>query len=102
MKEVVQKGVWIGTQRRQVAAVGAALLLAGMAMSAGSVLGLPRTLDGYPGFSRTPEGAVRDDTIAFWEAFQREQLRQTCMADDGFDYFALVAFPEEATIQVAE
>lgn len=40
--------------------------------------------------------AQRDETIAAWEAFQREQLIASCMARAGFTYVVTAAFPEDA------
>jgi len=61
----------------------------------------PLATDKYPGFGRSPEAALRDDTIAYWEAFRREQLVASCMHDAGFVYAPAVAFPTEALVAVA-
>lgn len=58
-------------------------------------------LDSYPGFGRSQAAAQRDETIAAWEAFQREQVIVSCMARAGFTYVATAAFPEEALANVA-
>jgi hypothetical protein len=60
------------------------------------------SLDRYAGFGRSPEAALRDETIAYWEAFEREQLIRECMAGAGFDYAPAVAFPREDMLEVAE
>ena len=60
------------------------------------------TLDRYAGFGHSPEAVLRDETIAFSEAFQREQLIAECMAEAGFDYAPAVAFPTGDTREVAE
>lgn len=72
-------------------------------------LGYPRStgvlaspLDAYPGFGRSADAVLRDETIAYWEAFRREQFVATCMGDAGFDYTPAVAFPAQDTADVAE
>jgi hypothetical protein len=51
------------------------------------------SLDQYPGFGQSPEAVLRDETIAYWEAFQRELLIRECMGEAGFDYAPAAAFP---------
>lgn len=58
--------------------------------------------DVYPGFGRSPGAMLRDDTIAFWEAFRREKLVVDCMAATGLQYFADAAFPIDPILQIAE
>ena len=72
-------------------------------------LGYPRaagasttSLDRYAGFGQSPDAALRDETIAYWEAFQREVLVRDCMARAGFDYAPAVAFPTGDMLEVAE
>ena len=55
----------------------------------------------YPGFGRSPDAVRRDNTIAYGEAFEREQSIAACMADAGFRYTPAVAFPAEDTAAVA-
>lgn len=57
--------------------------------------------DEFPGFGRSVEGSLRDDTIALWETFRRETIVRTCMSDAGFEYAIDVAYPPEAVIEVA-
>ncbi|MGH9231460.1 MAG: hypothetical protein ACRD07_22500 [Acidimicrobiales bacterium] len=57
-------------------------------------------LDGYPGFGRTPEAVLRDDTIAYAEAYQRELGVAACMSA-GFDYSPAVAFPADRVAAIA-
>jgi len=59
-------------------------------------------LDKYPGFGRSPDAVLRDDTIAYWEAYGRERLISSCMGESGFEYVPAVAYPEEAMLAVAE
>ena len=58
-------------------------------------------LDEYAGFGQSPEAVQRDETIAYWEAFQREQQIAECMVDAGFDYTPAVAFPADDMLEVA-
>ena len=81
--------------------VGMSLLFIG-GIGLGATQADERSLDSYPGFATSPDGAVRDDLIAYWEAYQRELIKQTCMQAAGFQYFLAVAFPEHATLALAE
>jgi hypothetical protein len=58
-------------------------------------------LDGYEGFGRSPEAALRDDTIAYAEAFRREVDIAACMSDAGFEYTPAVAFPADRVADIA-
>jgi hypothetical protein len=58
-------------------------------------------LDSYEGFGRSPQGTLRDDTIAYREAFQREVDVAECMSDAGFDYAPAVAFPTDRVVEIA-
>jgi hypothetical protein len=58
-------------------------------------------LDGYAGFGRTPEAVLRDDTIAYAEAFQRQVRVASCMSDAGFDHSPAVAFPADRVADIA-
>jgi len=44
-------------------------------------------LDPYLGFGRSDSAALRDDTIANWEAFQEDVAIAGCMARKGFRYW---------------
>ena len=57
--------------------------------------------DRVPGFGYTEKGALRDDTIALWEAYKREKLVQECMSNANIDYEIEVAFPTGVAVQVA-
>ena len=59
-------------------------------------------LDPHVGFGRTPEAMLRDDTIANWEAYQRELVVAECMEEAGLSYAPAVAYPTAARRQVAE
>jgi hypothetical protein len=58
-------------------------------------------LDSYEGFGRSPQAILRDDTIAYREAFQREDKVASCMSDAGFDYAPAVAFPADRVADIA-
>jgi hypothetical protein len=64
--------------------------------------GATAALDRYPGFGQSPDTMLRDETIAYAEAFEREQLVHECMADAGFDYVPAVAFPTADMREVAD
>jgi hypothetical protein len=59
-------------------------------------------LDDVAGFGRSPEATERDQTIALWEAFEREQSVAACMAHAGFTYQPAVAFPTEDVREIAD
>lgn len=60
-----------------------------------------RALDEIPGFGQRAESVQRDDTIALWEAYQRDQLTAACMASAGFTWEPEVLYPEGAVLAVA-
>jgi hypothetical protein len=64
--------------------------------------GSTTSLDQYAGFGRSPDAVLRDETIAYSEAFEREQLIRDCMADAGFDYAPAVAFPAGDMLEIAD
>ena len=43
-------------------------------------------LDPYPGFGRGPAAALRDESLAVWDAYRQEALISECMASQGFEY----------------
>lgn len=59
-------------------------------------------LEAVHGFGVAPQNALRDDTIALWEAFKRDQVQQACMARAGFKYQPELAFPSGVAVQVAD
>lgn len=81
--------------------VGASLIVLGIATFSGSAdAGASHPLDRYPGFGRSPQAALRDDTIAYWESFRRERVVASCMSSAGFEYVADVAFPTDPMLAV--
>jgi len=58
-------------------------------------------LDGYEGFGRSAEAVLRDDTIAYWEAFRRQVDVAACMSGAGFEYAPAVAFPADRVADIA-
>lgn len=81
----------------------------GLADAIDDHLGNPRALsdpstfalDVYEGFGRSPEALLRDDTIAYREAFQREVEVASCMSDAGLNYAPAVAFPADRVAAIA-
>lgn len=81
----------------------------GLADAIDDHLGNPRALsdpatfalDGYEGFGRSPEAVLRDDTIAYWEAFSRQVDVAACMNDAGLEYVPAVAFPADRVADIA-
>ncbi|MGH2760288.1 MAG: calcium-binding protein [bacterium] len=69
--------------------------------AAGAAVGEPDPLDPYPGFGFTPEGRLRDQTIAFWEDFHQEELTRECMEAAGFQYSEDATNSHEALVEVA-
>ncbi|GAA0948465.1 hypothetical protein [Nonomuraea longicatena] len=97
--------------RNRTRGVALAALTAGLGILATGVglLALPAVagnpsavLDDVPGFGRSPEAALRDNTIAYWEAYQREQVVTACMSRSGFTYWQDVAFPEAEVVKISE
>jgi hypothetical protein len=60
------------------------------------------SLDQFAGFGQSPGAMLRDETIAYWEAFRREQFIQACMSEAGFEYAPAVAFPTADMLEIAE
>jgi hypothetical protein len=90
---------WLGA----IQALALAMLIVGIvgvANRAQAVEAFP--LDKYPGFGRSQVAAQRDDTIAAWETFRREQAVSSCMARSGFDYVPAVEFPSQPLAAVAK
>lgn len=57
-------------------------------------------LDDIPGFGSTPESLLRDDAIAYWEAYRRGVAVRECMARHGF-VWAVEAPYGDAVIDIA-
>lgn len=102
---------WFMGPREDEQATGAMEASPQLGLALDEHLGQPRAetatlsvapLDEYAGFGQSAEAVQRDETIAYWEAFQREQLVTECMADAGFDYAPAVAFPTGDMLEVAE
>lgn len=88
---------------RALQLAGVLLVLTGVIAVAGRADALePNALDKYPGLGRSPAGALRDDTIAVWEAFRREQAIASCLGRAGFTYMPSVAYPSEPLAGVAQ
>ncbi len=84
-------------------AIAAALVATVLVIGTGSDATAPlrSDLESVPGFGVAIDDANRDDTIALYEAWQRETLVAACMNDAGFEYHVEVAFPATAVAEVA-
>lgn len=60
------------------------------------------SLGSVPGFGTSDEEVLRDDTLAYWEAYGRDTVVQECMARAGFDWEVEVLYPESATRGIAD
>lgn len=84
-------------------AVGVLLVVIGLVATAVPVQAEDAfPFDKYPGLGRSRSAALRDDTVAAWEAFRREQSIASCMARAGFAYVPAVAFPSGPLSAVAQ
>lgn len=63
--------------------------------------GPPPVLESYPGFGKSEDFALRDDTIALWETFEREEAVSDCMVAAGFEYSPDVAYPDDRMAAIA-
>lgn len=91
--------LWFGAMQ----VIGLMLLVIGVAAAANRAQAEEAfLLDKYPGLGRSPAAAVRDDTIAAWEVFRREQLIASCMGRSGFEYAPTLSFPPQALAAVAK
>lgn len=93
-----RKAVWL------MEFAGLGLILAAVA---GRVVATPQAspadpFDALPGFGRSAEASLRDDTIALWEAFRREVLVESCMGQAGFQYQPNAEYPADALRDVAK
>lgn len=61
-----------------------------------------RPLDDVPGFGRSRNAALRDDTIAYFEAWQRDTIVAACMEEHGFAWRVEVLYPNEEARAVAD
>lgn len=61
-----------------------------------------RVLDSVPGFGMSPESVLRDDMIAYWEAWRRDTEVAACMRAAGFGWQPEVLYPQEVVEQVAQ
>lgn len=64
--------------------------------SAGDLLGE------FPGFGVEDAQVLRDDTIALWEAWQRDVVTAACMVEVGFTWMPEVLYPSEDMVRIAE
>lgn len=66
-----------------------------------STIELPNA-DTVPGLGRSADAVLRDDTIAYWEAWKRSKITANCMRDAGFTWHLDVGYPQESIARVAE
>lgn len=90
--------IWLGAAQ----ALGVFLIVLGVVVSNRADAIETSPFDKYPGLGRSPAAGLRDNTIAAWEAFRREQLTASCMERSGFTYVPAVEFPSEALVAVAK
>jgi hypothetical protein len=57
-------------------------------------------LDDVPGFGKSEDAALRDETIAAWQAFSRETFVQNCMSEASFTYYVNLRYPTEELDQI--
>lgn len=62
---------------------------------------LESRLEGIHGFGVAPQNALRDDTIALWETYRRDQIQRACMQQAGFSHLPELAFPATVVVSVA-
>lgn len=63
----------------------------------------PEILDAQvPGLGRSAEAMLRDDAVAYWEAWTRDRATAACMEQAGFTWYPEVAYPEETVVAIAE
>lgn len=60
------------------------------------------SLDDVPGIGRTHDAALRDDTIAYWEAWRRDAFVQACMKSAGFVWHPEADYPADAVLNIAD
>lgn len=60
------------------------------------------SLGSVPGFGISDEEVVRDDTLAYWEAYSRDRVVQDCMAGAGFEWQIEAPYPEAVTRDIAD
>lgn len=61
----------------------------------------PSPFANVPGLARDVDGAERDELIAIWEAFKREQHIQKCMSRSDFEYEINVQYPVDGLLTAA-
>ena len=94
--------------RLAVALTGAAVAVALVSVSSGPSRsaradgeGGVHLLDSIPGLGRSPDAVLRDDAIAYWEAWKRDLEVQECMSAQGFVWEPEAAYPPEVADDVA-
>jgi hypothetical protein len=95
-------------RRLAVALTGAAVAVALVSVSNGQSRsaradgeGGVHPFDSVPGLGRSPDAVLRDDAIAYWEAWKRDLEVQECMSAQGFVWEPEAAYPPEVAGDVA-
>lgn len=81
---------------------GAVGLIFAMTTQSGASSQMQSPFDQYVGFGRTDDSIARDNKIALWEAFKREQYVASCMRDAGFHHQPSPEYPPAEVIAVAD
>lgn len=61
-----------------------------------------KPLDDIPGLGVSESAALRDDMIAYYEAWQRDMLVAHCMAQAGQTWLPEVLYPPEVVVEIAQ
>lgn len=59
------------------------------------------TIDDIPGLGVSAEAVLRDDTIAYWEAWRRAEHTANCMREAGFTWEPEVLYPQPSIDAIA-
>lgn len=98
------------TRKKASAVVAVALAAAGIAVSAHIATAGPGdpaqtreqiTLESVPGFGMSPDTVLRDDMIAYWEAWRRDTKTAECMQAAGFAWQPEALYPREVVEMIA-
>ncbi len=58
-------------------------------------------LDDIPGLGVSEAAAQRDELIAYWEAYRRDELVEQCMREAGFVWYPEALYPEPVVVKIA-
>ncbi len=60
----------------------------------------PAPVSALPGLATSEPELLRDDTIAYWEAWKRGSLTAACMEDAGYTWHLEADFPEDRVSEI--